>query len=159
MNDETIYGRSFSAFLFDMDGTILDSIAVANRIWTGWAERHGLDAGAILAVVHGVRAHDTVLRFAPAGVDPRREAEAITEAEVREVDGIVEIPGAAAFLARLPAERWAVVTSAPRALAYVRIAAAGLPMPPLVIGAEDVAKRSEEHTSELQSLMRISYAV
>src|SRR3546814_14430683 len=85
MNDETIYGRSFSAFLFDMDGTILDSIAVANRIWTGWAERHGLDAGAILAVVHGVRAHDTVLRFAPAGVDPRREAEAITEAEVREV--------------------------------------------------------------------------
>src|SRR3546814_4682706 len=84
--------------------------------------------------------HDTVLRFAPAGVDPRREAEAITEAEVREVDGIVEIPGAAAFLARLPAERWAVVTSAPRALAYVRIAAAGLPMPPLVIGAEDVAK-------------------
>src|SRR3546814_5598213 len=66
-------------------------------------------------------AHDTVLRFAPAGVDPRREAEAITEAEVREVDGIVEIPGAAAFLARLPAERWAVVTSAPRALAYVRI--------------------------------------
>src|SRR3546814_13270184 len=77
------------------------------------------------------------------------EAEAITEAEVREVDGIVEIPGAAAFLARLPAERWAVVTSAPRALAYVRIAAAGLPMPPLVIGAEDVAKgkpapRSEE---------------
>src|SRR3546814_8453943 len=98
MNDETIYGRSFSAFLFDMDGTILDSIAVANRIWTGWAERHGLDAGAILAVVHGVRAHDTVLRFAPAGVDPRREAEAITEAEVREVDGIVEIPGAADFL-------------------------------------------------------------
>src|SRR3546814_6523122 len=50
-------------------------------------------------------AHDTVLRFAPAGVDPRREAEAITEAEVREVDGIVEIPGAAAFLARLPAVR------------------------------------------------------
>src|SRR3546814_3587348 len=39
MNDETIYGRSFSAFLFDMDGTILDSIAVANRVWTGWAER------------------------------------------------------------------------------------------------------------------------
>src|SRR3546814_11607685 len=87
MNDETIYGRSFSAFLFDMDGTILDSIAVANRIWTGWAERHGLDAGAILAVVHGVRAHDTVLRFAPAGVDPRREAEAITEAEGREEIG------------------------------------------------------------------------
>src|SRR3546814_18165774 len=112
------------------------SIAVANRIWTGWAERHGLDAGAILAVVHGVRAHDTVLRFAPAGVDPRREAEAITEAEVREVDGIVEIPGAAAFPARLPAERWAVVTSAPRPLAYVRIPSAALPLAPLATTAE-----------------------
>src|SRR3546814_12600970 len=96
MNDETIYGRSFSAFLFDMDGTILDSIAVANRIWTGWAERHGLDAGAISAVVHGVRAHDTVLRFAPAGVAPPPEAEAIPEAETRAVDGLVQIPGAPA---------------------------------------------------------------
>src|SRR3546814_15791479 len=87
-----------------MDGTILDSIAVANRIWTGWAERHGLDAGAILAVVHGVRDHDTVLRFAAAGVDPRRESEAITEAEVRAVDGLVEIHGADHFPARPPAE-------------------------------------------------------
>src|SRR3546814_3555524 len=86
------------------------------------------------------------------------EAEAITEAEVREVDGIVEIPGAAAFLARLPAERWAVVTSAPRALAYVRIAAAGLPMPPLVIGAEDVAKGKPAPDGFLAAAARLGVA-
>src|SRR3546814_20133997 len=66
--------------------------------------------------------------------------------------------GAAAFLARLPAERWAVVTSAPRALAYVRIAAAGLPMPPLVIGAEDVAKGKPAPDGFLAAAARLGVA-
>ena len=35
--------RTYAAFLFDMDGTVIDSIAVAERIWGGWAKRHGLD--------------------------------------------------------------------------------------------------------------------
>lgn len=138
MHREPFYGRGFAAFLFDMDGTILDSIAVANRIWSGWAQRHGLDVAAILAALHGVRAIETVTRFAPAGVDPQIEAEAITRAEIDAVDGIVEIPGAARFLRQLPNDRWAVVTSAPRALALRRIAAAGLPLPPLLVSAEDV---------------------
>ena len=56
--------RSFAAFLFDMDGTLLDSTAVANRVWRDWAEGHGLDAEQVIAVLHGVRVRDTVRRFA-----------------------------------------------------------------------------------------------
>jgi sugar-phosphatase len=133
------YGRGFAAFLFDMDGTLLNSIAVANRVWADWARRHGLDVGEVLAAMHGVQVLDTVARFAPAGVDRDIEAATITSAELRDVDGIVEISGAARFLAHLPADRWAVVTSAPRELALRRITAAGLPIPALLIGAEDVA--------------------
>lgn len=48
------------------------------------------------------------------------------------------MPGAAAFLAALPRERWAIVTSAPRRLALRRLAAAGLPTPDLLVCAEDV---------------------
>ena len=58
-----------------------------------------------------------------------------------DVEGIEAIAGVAAFLAALPADRWAVVTSAPRELALRRIAAAGLPPPPLMIAAEDVDAR------------------
>ena len=130
--------RAFAAFLFDMDGTILSSIAAAERVWTRWALRHGLDVAAFLPTIHGMRAIETVRRQNLPGVDAEAEAAAITREELDDVEGIVPIAEVAAFMAALPAGRWAVVTSAPRELARRRIAAAGLPAPPLVITAEDV---------------------
>jgi sugar-phosphatase len=43
-------------------------------------------------------------------------------------------------LQSLPPDRWAVVTSAPRALAVRRLDAAGLPVPPVLVTAEDVER-------------------
>ncbi|WP_158913956.1 HAD-IA family hydrolase [Caulobacter sp. S45] len=131
--------RSFAAFLFDMDGTILNSIAAAERVWAAWARSHGLDVAAFPPTIHGVRAVETVRRQGLAGVDPETEGAAINRAELEDVEGVEAIAGAGAFLASLPAERWAVVTSASRALAMRRLQAAGLPSPPLLITAEDVA--------------------
>lgn len=131
--------RSFAAFLFDMDGTILSSIVAAERVWSAWALRHGLDVAAFLPTIHGVRAADTIRNLALPGVDADAEADALTLAEIEDVAGIDAIAGAAAFLASLPADRWAIVTSAPRALALRRIEAAGLPMPALLVTADDVS--------------------
>lgn len=133
------FDRGFAAFLFDMDGTILSSIASAERVWARWAEAHGLDVAAFLPTIHGVRSVETVRRLNLPGVDPEVESARITQAEIEDVEGIDPIPGAAAFLASLPADRWAVVTSAPRLLAQRRLEAAGLPMPPMMVTAEDVA--------------------
>ncbi len=132
--------RAFAAFLFDMDGTLLSSIAAAERVWASWAQRHGLDVAAFLPTIHGMRSVETVRRLNLPGVDPEAEAAAITAEEMVDVDGIEPIPGILAFLATLPADRWAVVTSAPRELARRRIAAAGLPEPALLIAAEDVVR-------------------
>ncbi|WP_191487554.1 HAD family hydrolase [Pseudomonas sp. FEN] len=134
-----VEGQRFAAFLFDMDGTLLNSIASAERVWAHWAERHGLDVQAFLQTIHGVRSIETVRRQNLPGVDPEHEAAAITQAEIDDVEGVIAIEGAKAFLASLPPERWAIVTSAPRALAERRMAAAGLDFPPLVITAEDIA--------------------
>jgi sugar-phosphatase len=130
--------RRFAAFLFDMDGTILTSIVAAERVWAGWARRHGLDVDAFLPTIHGVRSVETVRRLGLPGVDPEAEAAEITRLEIEDVDGVEAIAGAHAFLAALPADRWAIVTSAPRALATRRLEAAGLPVPPVMITAEDV---------------------
>ena len=132
--------RRFDAFLFDMDGTLLSSIAAAERVWARWARRHGLDVAAFLPTIHGMRSVETVRRLGLPGLDPQAEADAITAEEMVDVDGVAPIAGAAAFLAALPADRWAVVTSAPRLLAERRIAAAGLRAPPLMIAAEDVTR-------------------
>lgn len=131
--------RRFQAFLFDMDGTLLSSIAAAERVWTTWAHRHGVDAVALLAHLHGRRAIDTIRSLNLPGVDAEAEAAAITLAEIDDVDGVEAITGAIPFLTALPAHKWAVVTSAPRALAERRMAAAGLPLPAVFITAEDVS--------------------
>lgn len=134
----SVFDTPYRAFLFDMDGTVLNSIAAAERIWTTWAVRHGLDVQTFLPTIHGARAIDTVNRQALPGLDAEAEAAWITEAEIEDVEGIVEVAGAADFLKLLPADRWAIVTSAPRALALRRMAAAGIPEPGVMVTAEDV---------------------
>ncbi|PNB48017.1 MULTISPECIES: HAD family hydrolase [Pseudomonas] len=136
---DAVFNRAFGAFLFDMDGTVLNSIAAAERIWSAWAVRHGVNVETFLPTIHGVRAIDTITRLNLPGVDAEAQAAFITEAEIEDVEGIVEIPGAAAFLKSLPADRWAMVTSAPRDLALRRMAAAGIPEPAVMITAEDVS--------------------
>jgi sugar-phosphatase len=101
--------------------------------------RHGVDVASFLPTIHGVRAIDTINRLALPGVDAEAEAAFITEAEIEDVEGIIEVPGAASFLKSLPANQWAIVTSAPKALALRRMAAAGIPQPLVMVTAEDVS--------------------
>jgi sugar-phosphatase len=132
--------RTYAAFLFDMDGTILTSIKAAERVWGQWAKGHGLDVEAFLPTLHGKRTEETIRGLELPGVDPVAEAAFITRAEIEDVAGIEAIEGAAAFLDSLPRERWAIVTSAPRLLAEARILAAGLPTPSVLVAAEDVER-------------------
>ena len=134
------FDRRFSALLFDLDGTLINSIAAAERVWAAWAARYGLDVAAFLPTIHGVRGVETIARLGLPGVDPVAEAQAILEGELADLEGVVAIDGAAAFLARLPEDRWGIVTSAPRALALRRLAAAGLPAPAVLVAAEDVTR-------------------
>jgi sugar-phosphatase len=150
-----VFDRAFGAFLFDMDGTVLNSIAAAERIWAAWAVRHGVDVETFLPTIHGVRAIDTITRLNLPGVDAEAQAAFITEAEIEDVEGIVEIPGAAAFLNSLPNDRWAMVTSAPRDLALRRMAAAGIPAPAVMITAEDVQAGKPDPAGYLLAAKRL----
>ena len=126
------------ALLFDMDGTLVDSSAVVERIWRQFARRHGLDPAELLAASHGRRTGDVIARFAPAGVDVAAETALTVAQEVDDSDGVAAVPGAAELLAGLPADRWALVTSAGRDLAVRRMAMAGLDLPSVIISADDV---------------------
>jgi sugar-phosphatase len=152
---DAVFDRAFGAFLFDMDGTVLNSIAAAERIWAAWAVRHGVDVETFLPTIHGVRAIDTITRLNLPGVDAEAQAAFITEAEIEDVEGIVEIPGAAAFLNGLPKDRWAMVTSAPRDLALRRMAAAGIPEPAVMITAEDVQAGKPDPAGYLLAAKRL----
>lgn len=133
------YNKKFAALLFDMDGTLLNSLAATERVWGNWARKHGLDVEAFMPTMHGVRGIDTITRLGIEGVDPVSEAKKILDDEVADVEGVIPIDGVVEFLSSLPSDSWAIVTSAPRILAERRMAAAGIPFPKVIVTSEDVA--------------------
>ena len=137
-NRPTVFDKRYAGFLFDMDGTLLNSIAAAERVWGKWAARHGLDVEAFLPTMHGKRGIDTIRGLGLPGMDVEAEALVIERGEIEDVEGVVPLPGAVDFLNALPDGRWSIVTSAPIALARARIEAAGLPQPSKIVTAEDV---------------------
>jgi len=126
-----------SAILFDIDGTLVDSTAAVERAWRATAHRYRIDVDELMRVCHGRRAEDTITRF----VALERRAEALAfhdHLELHDLDGVVALPGAAALLSRVPSARWAAVTSGSRALMTARLRAAGLPVPAVLVTADDV---------------------
>lgn len=135
-----IVQKSLSAdiLLFDMDGTLLDATVVIARIWTTWSARHGVDASHLLEASRGQRVSETVRTFAPPGIDLQAEELWLSRQAHVETLEPAALPGAVAFLAALPRDRWAVVTSAERSLAVKWLTGAGLPLPLVLIAAADV---------------------
>jgi sugar-phosphatase len=127
-----------SAFLFDLDGVLVDSRAVVERVCRLWAARLGIDTDALLRVAHGRRTRDTVRIVAP-HLDPEREAAWIDDRELLDTVGLSDVPGVRRFVAGLPADRWAVVTSCGLDLARLRLSSVGIPIPAVLVTSEDVS--------------------
>jgi sugar-phosphatase len=125
------------AILFDLDGVLVDSTACVERHWRMWAKRHGLDAEYILANSHGRRTIDTMRAVAPE-LATETEAAQLERAEALDTVGIVAVPGATELLTALQTAPWAVVTSGSRLMATTRLQVTGLPVPQVLITAEDV---------------------
>lgn len=124
-------------YLFDLDGVLADSTEAINRHWTVFARQNGLDVDDLLARAHGRRADDLMRELLPAHA--LEEAyESFVELEAADCSDTTAIRGGAVLLASLPADRWAVVTSGDRRVATGRLAAAGLPLPSVLITANDV---------------------
>ncbi len=123
------------AVLFDLDGVLVDSAACVERQWRRWAVGRGLDPAPFLQFCHGRRALETI-RLAAPELDAEAELASLTTQVERESPAAV--PGAAALLAGLPSGTWAVATSGARDVAAERLRGAGLPIPAVLVGAEDV---------------------
>lgn len=129
-------GERFQAVISDLDGVLVDSSAPTVRSWRAWGERHGLDGEAIQAGNHGRPARAVIAEHvAPAELD--EETALMAHAETTDIDGVVAYPGARDVLA-LP--RVAIATSCAAPLARARLAAAGLPIPDVLVTADQVER-------------------
>ena len=128
-----------SAILFDLDGVLVDSTRAVDREWRTWAKRKGVDGDAIMAIAHGVRTVEVIRRVAP-HLDAELEASLIESEEADDKEGVVAMPGAIDLVRSLPEGRWGVVTSGSRLLASTRLVYCGLPVPKVLITADDVTQ-------------------
>lgn len=127
------------AVIFDLDGVLVDSAACIERQLQRWASRQRLDVEQVLALAHGRRTLELV-RLAAPHLDAEREAAQIQRDEACDTDGVVEQAGAAQRLRSLPLPNWGIATSGTREVAVNRINQAGLPMPEVLITADDVTQ-------------------
>ncbi|MFD8430912.1 MULTISPECIES: HAD family hydrolase [Streptomyces] len=129
------------ALLFDNDGTLVSSLDSVRRCWTRWAVEYGITAEQFGRVeLHGRPAAEIAADLLPTA----RVAEAVARIEQLEVEdvpggGVRLLPGTREFLDALPADRWAVVTSATRRLAEARLDAVGI-LPKTLVAADDITR-------------------
>ena len=128
---------SCRGLLFDLDGVLIDSTHAVTRVWSRWAVAHDLDPARVVEHAHGRPSITTIREFLP-HADHKAEDREVEGREIEDLEGIVALPGARELLASLPPGSWTIVTSATRALATVRLQAAGLRVPPQLITADDV---------------------
>ncbi|MFD8483137.1 HAD-IA family hydrolase [Kitasatospora sp. NPDC059673] len=148
------------AVLLDMDGTLVNSDAVVERCWRRWAERNGLDADEAMKTVHGRQGHLTMALLLPDRPMEQNLAEnrQMLAEETADTDGVVEVPGARRLLESLAGLPHALVTSADDRLARVRMAAAGVPLPPLMITAEHVGASKPDPEGFLKAAAELGVA-
>ncbi|MBS2965418.1 HAD-IA family hydrolase [Actinocrinis puniceicyclus] len=127
------------ALLFDMDGTLVDSTASVLRGWRTVSAEFPVPPALFDAVPrHGRPAVEILADLLPRELIPAAAAR-LDELERTDTGDVVALPGAAGLLAAAPPGRWAVVTSAGRALAGARLAAAGIDAP-LLVTIDDVSR-------------------
>jgi sugar-phosphatase len=125
------------AILFDLDGVLVNSIAVVEKSWRIWARERGVDPESVLKEMHGRRTAEVLERVAP-WVDIHAEVERFVEIEQSLLGDVTPIPGALEFVKSLPSGRWAIGTSGERAVALARLRKFGFPVPDVLVASEDV---------------------
>jgi sugar-phosphatase len=126
-----------SAILFDLDGVLIDSTRSVDRQWRAWAREKGIDEEKVMAIAHGVRSIEVIRAVAP-HLDAVPEVQWLESHEAEDQSDVTVMPGAAELIRTIPDGHWCVVTSGTRYLATARLRLGGLPVPKVLVTADDV---------------------
>ena len=151
--------RSFHcrAILFDLDGVLVDSAECVEKTWREWATRYRMDPEHVIALAHGRRAIETVRLVAPQLI-AEAELASLAANEATTSEGVYEIMGARELLELLPAGKWGLVTSGIRAVAEFRLRYTRLPVPSVMICADEIARGKPDPEGYLNAAARLGHS-
>lgn len=149
-------------FLFDLDGTLVDSLPAVERAWINWALSRDVSPQEVLAFIHGKQAI-TSLRHFMAGESEetiQQEFLKLEQIEATDTEGVTALPGAHLLLSELNRQNipWAIVTSGSMPVASARHKAALLPEPEVFITAEQVKHGKPQPDAYLLGAERLGLA-
>ncbi|HTW32627.1 MAG TPA: HAD family hydrolase [Candidatus Sulfotelmatobacter sp.] len=146
-----------AALLFDLDGVLIDSTPAVERVWSRWAVERGFDPVEVVARAHGRPSLTTIRELLP-NSDYDAENRVVERGEIEDLEGVVPLPGTMELLESLPEDRWTIVTSCTRALAEVRIRAAGLPRPAKLVTSTDITHGKPHPEPFLKGAEKLGFA-
>jgi len=137
---------------------LIDSNPAVSRVWSAWAEERGFDPAEVVAHAHGRPSLATVRKYLPTA-DHEAENREVERREIKDVEGVVLLPGARELLQSLPPDRWTIATSCTRPLAEVRLRAAGLPVPERLVTSTDVTHGKPNPEPFLKAAAKLGFPV
>ncbi|WP_426785731.1 sugar phosphatase (plasmid) [Rahnella variigena] len=149
-------------FLFDLDGTLVDSLPAVERSWINWALSWGVNPQDVLAFIHGKQAITSLRHFMEGESEEtiQKEFLKLEQIEATDTEGVTALPGAHLLLSELNRQNipWAIVTSGSMPVASARHKAANLPEPEVFITAEQVKHGKPQPDAYLLGAERLGLA-
>ncbi|KAI8140996.1 HAD-superfamily hydrolase subfamily IA, variant 3 [Fennellomyces sp. T-0311] len=127
------------AFVFDLDGTLIDSTPLVEQHWRDFALEHDLDAEKILASSHGRRTIETIAEWVPhkATLEVAEEYERKLAAKT---EGLSVLPGVTALLEKIPLGRMGICTAGNKYMAQTRLGQCGIAVPTVMATGDTVTR-------------------
>lgn len=124
--------QNYRAFIFDLDGTLVDSEVIVDRVMKEWCLHNDISFSDLNGSNHTSRTEDTVAAVAP-HLDAKNEAERIEALEHDALQDLQEIRGACNFLNQLPLAQWGIATSSSLSTAKAKLNAVKMPISSVLI--------------------------
>lgn len=149
------FSRTFSAVVFDNDGTLVNSRPGLFRAWVAWANEHEVPPEELLGL--DGRSSEDIVRLLVGEERAPAAHERSEHLEVTEAHDTTAHPGVLDALDLLPADRVAIATSGTWPVATARLEAAGIDLPSVVVTVDDVKNAKPDPDIFLLACERLGF--